>query len=795
MTPNTSQTIPRRLGENLFVFSKALELWGNAVRPCVAVFLLIGLSAGCDRSWYRRWADRDAYALIHSRVTDPAFSIGDRPVEPGPTSRLADLHDADRPPRPPDDPAARQWMDRPGGMNGGRRWDRNGVADSIENDQWSQYLPVDERGVLKLNGDLCVELALQHSREYQTAFEAVYLSALDVSLARFQFRPQWLGRQTTEFSHFGAGGFANGESNALSVSQETGFTRALAAGGQLLSNFANVWVWEFANGGARVMSSNLAFSLIQPLLRGASREVRLEGLTQAERDLLYSVRDFARFRKQFWAEVTTLNGYLNLLLILQNFRNQQANLLAQEQNYRLHLELFEGGKKSRVQVDQAYRGFLAARLGVAQAEAELETALDQFKLRLGLPPTVPVELDDSPLAQFQLVDPELEKLREKLDHFQSERFRELERLPTVDRLQQSYNRLFELAKQTPPWVDRVEKDLERAAQRFRRSQEEADQEERIRQELQRYRRTLADIRQTLRDLPGKIRQDRDQVTEATRQRGWNQLILHLRELLSQQDDLMAIQTVMRINAIELPTIEDDEQAAVAEALANRLDLMNAKARVTDAWRKVWVTANALRSGLTVNGSVQLGADPASGNPVGFSAEQTRYTVGFNLDLPLNRFAERNSYRSSLISYQRARRAYMALADSISQQIRLDLRQLRIERLSFEIARQNVISAARQVESARSQILNARDTTGTSSTLDILDALNSLLQARNALARSYISYEQLRIRLLLDLERLRLDERGLPIDEYRQTSTDQPGQSGRGSEQPEPLPAPRPDAGA
>src|SRR5207247_3290645 len=97
-------------------------------------------------------------------------------------------------------------------------------------------------------------------------------------------------------------------------------------------------------------------------------------------NLLYSVRTFARFRKSFWADITTENGYLNLLLQVQNIRNQQANLKSQEQNYRLHLELFEGGKKSRVQVDQVFRGFLAARLSVAQAEAALQAAEDLFKL-------------------------------------------------------------------------------------------------------------------------------------------------------------------------------------------------------------------------------------------------------------------------------------------------------------------------------------------------------------------------------------------------------------------------------
>ena len=42
--------------------------------------------------------------------------------------------------------------------------------------------------------------------------------------------------------------------------------------------------------------STLSLDVIQPLLRGAGWAVTLEPLTQAERNLLYAVRDFARFR-------------------------------------------------------------------------------------------------------------------------------------------------------------------------------------------------------------------------------------------------------------------------------------------------------------------------------------------------------------------------------------------------------------------------------------------------------------------------------------------------------------------
>src|SRR5262249_18888091 len=39
---------------------------------------------------------------------------------------------------------------------------------------------------------------------------------------------------------------------------------------------------------------------VQPLLRGAGKAVTLEPLTQAERNLLYIIRDFAKFRQEFF---------------------------------------------------------------------------------------------------------------------------------------------------------------------------------------------------------------------------------------------------------------------------------------------------------------------------------------------------------------------------------------------------------------------------------------------------------------------------------------------------------------
>ena len=178
-----------------------------------------------------------------------------------------------------------------------------------------------------------MEVALLDSREYQTQLETLYLTALALTLNRFEFQMQWFLVNNTNFTHFGSGGTPNGETNTLTSNTDFGFSRNFAAGGQFLTDFANSLVYEYT-GGTQTVKSNWLFSLVQPLLRRAGRKVRLESLTQQERNVLYSVRTFARFRKQFWASVAMGNGsnsgYLGLLLSLQTLRNQEANLKRQE---------------------------------------------------------------------------------------------------------------------------------------------------------------------------------------------------------------------------------------------------------------------------------------------------------------------------------------------------------------------------------------------------------------------------------------------------------------------------------
>ena len=150
---------------------------------------------------------------------------------------------------------------------------------------------------------------------------------------------------------------------------------------------------------------------VQPLLRGAYRDVRLEGLTQSQRNVLYAVRDFARFRKQFYVDVVSgEQGYLNLLLKVQAIRNLEQNLLALEQNLRTHEALAEAGIVTPLQVDQVFQRYQVGRLALIRARNDLQNSLDSYKIQLGMPPELPVTLDDSQLDRFEFTSPEVVQL-------------------------------------------------------------------------------------------------------------------------------------------------------------------------------------------------------------------------------------------------------------------------------------------------------------------------------------------------------------------------------------------------
>lgn len=720
----------------------------------VLLAILALILSSCSRAFYRESADQEVYAAIEQRPVDVRWDVPTIDIKPPPESRLYDPYNPDFPPMPPDDPTAESYLYRANGMRGWKHWWDHGTVDSVELTDWYSQLPM-TAGKLLLGPERIMQQAQLHSREYRTQLETLYLSSLDLTLNRFEFATQWYLTNLTNFEHFGTSGFPT-ETNTLSTNTDFGFTKNFAAGGQLLVNFANTFMWEYT-GKTSSASSSISMNFIQPLLRDFGRQVRMEGLTQGERSLLYQLRIFARFRKEFYVDLA-VNQYLELLQLQQLIRNQQTNVVRQEQNYSNQQAQRLAGKITLVDEDQAFTAMLQARASILQQRTALENSLDRFKLRLGLPPTVPVVIDDQMLKAFQFSDPKLDDLQIEIDG-QTRDFRKQYEKLTGEQVAQWIPKLKEYHQRAQVFLVEINKDVERWNKQplptggtiVEAAQMKAFRDGLINQ--------LAQVKKDLEGFPAALEYYRNVSDKMSMNDRKRQFELRLRDMELAVGQLFVIQNQVRVYSLNLPKAEMTEEEAIKLALENRLDLMNARGRVLDVWRQVAIQANQLGAVLNLVGGMDIGTDPLVNRPFNFSAIASRYRVGVQFEGPLNRQIARNNYRQSLIQYHQARREYMLQQDQVILELRQILRQLETDRNTFEITRRAFVSTTRQVEQVPLQLSLNRPV----NPLTQLTNLAQLLEVKNQLISIWFNYERGRMQLLLATEQLQLDAMGMYRD--------------------------------
>lgn len=200
-----------------------------------------------------------------------------------------------------------------------------------------------------------------------------------------------------------------------------------------------------------------------------------------------------------------------------------------------------------------------------------------------------------------------------------------------------------------------------------------------------------------------------------------------------------------------PAISDDE--AIQVALVSRLDFLNSRDRVDDSGRRVKVAANALKPGL----DLVLAANADSVGKDNFQKldfRTTDWTAGLNVDLPLDRKAERNALREALIDQQRVARAYSLAEDTIKLNVRSGRRTLEQAKLEFEIAEKSIELGKRRV---REQELLAELGQGTA--INLVDAQNDLTSAQNDLTNALIAHTIARLEFWRDMGILYIKENG------------------------------------
>jgi hypothetical protein len=203
-------------------------------------------------------------------------------------------------------------------------------------------------------------------------------------------------------------------------------------------------------------------------------------------------------------------------------------------------------------------------------------------------------------------------------------------------------------------------------------------------------------------------------------------------------------------------IEIDPNEALLTGLVQRLDLMNQRGDLADAWRQIKLAGDDLRSIVDLRATQALRTRSAGTNPFDFTFDDSETRVSVALDTPLNRRVQRNNFRVALINYNVGLRNLMAAEDSIKLDIRQDLRQLALDRNQYSIA---VASAALAYERVISTRLRLQFGVANVAARDFLEAQQAYTNALSSIARQHVNYITDRTELFFDLEAFDVDQWG------------------------------------
>lgn len=245
--------------------------------------------------------------------------------------------------------------------------------------------PLDEVGAMGV--------AEQNSESVQRQKESLYTSALSLAEEEWRFGYRYNADGT-------AGG--SGDAGGDLASTDTGFgasvTRVLGSGATILASLGADLFRFVSTGDGWDAVSNAGVSITQPLLRGSGRLITLEPLRQTERDLVYAVRSYERFRRTFAVDVA--GRVYRVQQSLDQQKNETENFRNLQSLSRRNKALYEAGQLSRVQSDQAVQEELRSQNQLVILQGNVDRQLDLFKVFLGLPIKVDLTFEDGILARL-----------------------------------------------------------------------------------------------------------------------------------------------------------------------------------------------------------------------------------------------------------------------------------------------------------------------------------------------------------------------------------------------------------
>jgi outer membrane protein TolC len=174
------------------------------------------------------------------------------------------------------------------------------------------------------------------------------------------------------------------------------------------------------------------------------------------------------------------------------------------------------------------------------------------------------------------------------------------------------------------------------------------------------------------------------------------------------------------------------------------NILNSIDQFEDTKRKLRIAADQLKADLNFVANASLSSEPPE-DYTEFNIDEVRYSFGLELDLPIDRLRERNSYRAALVNFEADIRNLALDLDSLKDQIERGARTLEQRRQNYLIQQNALELANRRVESSLLLLEAGRGTV-----LDLVDAQNEQIDAQNSVTAALVNYQSTRLELLLNI---------------------------------------------
>ena len=340
--------------------------------------LMICVAGGCSSGLAR--IDRDVDRLI----SQASGGLGPD-AHPPSAARAAR---AARGERVAEQPAAREHPPSVNPPAAALRFKGMADADNVLDRLQSYNVMIGEPLHLDLNTSL--RIAFRQSRDYLFAEEDYVLTALRLVSQRHLWGPRFFDEVTTQLVADGDNGFYD---TSLEVVNEFRVTQRLPYGGEISAralasavNQLHTRVAEDNESAQVILDANI------PLLRGAGLAAR-EDLIQAERDLIYSSREFEDFRRVFYLEI--VRDFLDLVVQQRAVANAERQVEQLRQVEARERALYESGRADLFNAALAEQSTVSALDQLNDRRESYRLDVDRFKVRLQIPVEQPVLIVES----------------------------------------------------------------------------------------------------------------------------------------------------------------------------------------------------------------------------------------------------------------------------------------------------------------------------------------------------------------------------------------------------------------